>query len=59
MSLSGMHKITGVPKFNGNKEKFPLFSTKFKALVYSMGPKYVKCKRAVSTFSYVMDHVEW
>jgi len=40
----GLGKITGVPKFNGNTEEFPIFCVKFEGLVYRLGQK---CSRAL------------
>ena len=43
MSLSSQEKRNfKVPTFNGNPEHFPLFNVKFKALIYRLGPNYVK-----------------
>ena len=35
-----MKKITGVPKFNGDSEKFPIFSIKFEGLMFRLGSQY-------------------
>ena len=43
MSLN-LFKTSGVQKFNGDSEKFPMFKTQFMALVFSMGQE---CAKAV------------
>ena len=43
MSLtSELKSISGVPKFNGDQEKFPIFATKFEALTYRLGDEYAE-----------------
>ena len=43
MSLnSELKSISGVPRFNGDQEKFPIFQVKFEALIYRLGSKYTK-----------------
>ena len=48
-------KIKGIERFDGDRDKFPLFSTKFKGIVYSLGTKYAKAlkrKKPYNTLRY-------
>ena len=39
MSLKSAKKTYGVPRFNGNSEKFPMFRMKFDGLIFSSQAK--------------------
>ena len=39
---SDLKGISGVPKFNGDVEEFPIFATKFEALTYRLGDEYAE-----------------
>ena len=43
-------KISGVEKFRGDRDKFPQFCTKFKGLVYSLGPDYIDALKRRSPY---------
>ena len=42
MSDNSNKKIYGVPKFNGDTDKFPMFCIKFEGLIFRLGTKYTK-----------------
>jgi len=46
MSLNSGKKTYGVPKFNGNSEKFPMFRMKFDGLIFRLGRKYTRYSKA-------------
>ena len=52
MSLSSDRKISGVPRFNGDVDKYPIFSVKFKGLVYRLGTDYVKALKRSKPYNW-------
>ena len=59
MSLSGNKKIYGVPKFNGDSDKFPMFCIKFEGLIFRLGTKYTKAlhrRKPYEDFAYGQEY---
>ncbi len=59
MSVNSNKKINGVPKFNGDTDKFPMFCIKFEGLIFRLGTKCTKAlhrRKPYNDFTYGQEY---